>query len=102
MAGTISPQSGVRGVHIRADLGNLSVGYTPDNMTLIADQIFKPFNVKHESDLFYTANKGQRFNLLRSDGQGDLVADGTRPKELAFGWTKSNYEAEERGGVVRI
>ena len=34
MAGTISPQSGVRGVHIRADLGNLSVGYTPDNMVL--------------------------------------------------------------------
>lgn len=102
MAGSVSPQAGVRGVHIRQDLTNLSVGYTPDNMTLIADQVFKPFPVKYESDLYYVAVKGQRFNLIRSDGQGDLVADGTRPKELSFGWTKANYECEERGHAVRI
>lgn len=102
MAGSYSPQSGVGGVHIRQDLGNLSVGYSPDNMTLIADQVFKRFPVKHESDEYWQWDKGQVFNVLRTDGLGSLVADGGTAKELSFGATKKTYQTEKYGHTVRI
>ena len=100
MAGSYSPQSGVRGVHIRQDLGNLSVGYHPTGM--IAEQVFPVFAVSHESDEYWFWDKGQAFNLLRSDGNGSVRADGTRSKELAFGATRKVYNAQELAYATRI
>lgn len=102
MTAGYSPQSGVGGVHIREDLGNLSIAYTPDNMTLIADQVFKPFAVKHESDLYWVWDKDQPFNTARTDGKGSLVADGVRPSELSFGATTATYKCQAYGHTVRL
>lgn len=100
MAGSYSPQSGVRGVHIRQDLGNISIGYHPTGM--IAEQVFPVFAVTHESDEYWFWDKGQAFNMTRSDGNGSLRADGTAAKELAFGATKKSYTAQEYAYVTRI
>lgn len=100
MAGSYSPQSGVRGVHIRQDLGNLSVGYHPTGF--IAEQLFPIFPVAHESDEYWFWDKGQAFNILRSDGNGSLRADGTPSKEMAFGATKKSYIAEEYALSTKI
>jgi len=102
MTATLSPQAGVGGVHIRQDLANLSIAYSPDNMTLIADQVYKVFPVQHESDLYWKWNKDQVFNVLRTDGKGSLVADGTQPKELRFGATTDAYQTRAYGHTVRI
>ncbi len=93
MTATFSPQGGVSGVHINAELTSLSLGYHPDGM--IAEQVFPVIPVKHESDTYWKWDKGQAFNQLRSDGYGSLRADGTRAKELKFGATKDTYSAEE-------
>src|SRR5690242_16667949 len=92
MAGSYSPQSGVRCVHIRQDLGNLSVGYHP--VGRVAEQVWPVFSVTHEEDEYWFWDKGQAFNLLRSDGYGSLVPDGTPSKELSFGATIKAYQAQ--------
>lgn len=100
MAGNFSPQGGVGSVHINAELTTLSIGYHPDGM--IAEQVFPVVAVNHESDIFHKWDKGQAFNLLRSDGNGSLVADGARAKELRFGTTRDSYQAEEWKHAVGI
>lgn len=91
MAGTYSPQSGVTGVHIRQDLGNLSIGYHP--VGRVAEQVWPVFPVTHEEDDYWFWDKGQAFNITRSDGNGSMVADGTPSKELSFGATIKSYKA---------
>ena len=76
MTATFSPQGGVSGVHINAELTSLSLGYHPDGM--IAEQVFPVIPVKHESDTYWKWDKGQAFNQLRSDGYGSLRANGAR------------------------
>lgn len=100
MAGSYSPQSGVRGVHIRQDLGNLSIGYHPTGM--IAEQVFPVFPVTHESDMYWFWDKGQAFNMTRSDGNGSIRADGTASKELSFGATKKTYNCDELAYKTKI
>lgn len=91
MAGSYSPQSGVGGVHIRQDLGNLSIGYHP--VGRVAEQVWPVFPVTHEEDEYWSWDKGQAFNMTRSDGNGSMVADGTPSKELSFGATIKSYKA---------
>lgn len=100
MAGSFSPQGGASGVHINAELTSLSIAYHPDGM--IAEQVFPVIPVKHLSDTYWKWDKGQRFNLLRSDGYGSLVADGTRAKELKFGATRDTYTAQPFKHAVGI
>lgn len=97
---TYSPQSGVGGVHIRQDLGNLSIGYHPTGM--VADQVWPVFPVKHESDDYWFWDKGQAFNLRRSDGKGSLRADGTASNELEFGATIKSYTCQEYALSTKI
>jgi hypothetical protein len=100
MAGSYSPQSGVGGVHIRQDLGNLSIGYHPQGF--VADQVWPVFGVKHESDAYWSWDKGQAFNMLRSDGKGSLRADGTASKEVSFGATIKTYQTFEYALSTKI
>lgn len=100
MAGSYSPQSGVGGVHIRQDLGNLSIGYHPTGM--VAAQVWPVFPVKHETDEYWFWDKGQAFNLRRSDGKGSLRADGAPSDELSFGATIKSYIAQEYAYSTKI
>lgn len=93
MAGSYSPQSGVQGVHIRRDLGFFSVGYHP--VGRVAEQVWPVLSVTNEEDDYWFWDKGQAFNMLRSDGKGSLVADGTPSKELSFGATIKSYKAQQ-------
>lgn len=89
-----------RGVHINQPLTNLSLGYHPTGM--VAEQIFPPIPVAHESDYYYVYDKAQAFRVERSDGYGSLRADGARSLLEEFGATPALYQAEEFARRTRI
>lgn len=91
---------GVRGVHINQPLSQLSIAYRPTGY--ISEQIFPVIPVKHESDNIIIWDKGQRFRVDRTDGQGSKRADGTRAVNSNFGFTQISYTAEEYAREVQI
>jgi len=90
----------VRGVHINQPLSQLSIAYRPTGY--IAESIFPVIPVKHESDNIIVWDKGQRFRVDRSDGQGSKRADGTRAMASNFGFGQISYTAEEYAREVQI
>lgn len=93
MAGTATPNFGVRQVHQSIPLTQLSVGYHPTG--LVAESVFPVFKVVHENDTYYKWDKGMAFRLDRTDGNSTMRADKTRPRMLNFGATLDSYVAEE-------
>ena len=93
MAGTATPNLGVRSVHQNVPLTQMSVGYHPTG--LVAEQVFPVIPVKNENDSYYKWDKGQAFRLDRSDGYSTLRPDKSRPKALQFGASLDSYIAEE-------
>lgn len=90
---TNSPAFTVGSVHVNAPLTQLSLGYHPQG--LVAESVFPPLAVNHESDLYYFWDKGQAFRIGRSDGTASLRADKSRPKMMEFGATLKSYLAQE-------
>lgn len=92
--------SSARGVHINEPLTNISLGYHPTGF--IAEQVFPPIPVAHESDYYYVYDKAQAFRLERADGKGDLRADGAPSRLEEYGATPALYQAEEYARKTRI
>lgn len=93
MAGSPGPNFTVTGVHVNAPLTDLSIGYHPSGM--IAEQVWPPIAVAHESDLYYKWDKGQAFRVGRSDGYGSMRADKAKAKRRNYGATLDSYLAQE-------
>jgi hypothetical protein len=93
MAGTNPGNFSVRGVHINQALSTLSIGYHPSGM--VAEQVFTPIAVNHESDDYWFWDKGQAFRVARSDGYGTVRADKSRAVAVNFGASVKSYTAFE-------
>lgn len=93
MAAIASPMQGVGNVHVNQLLSEFSIGYHPTGM--IAEQVFPPIAVSHESDVYLTWDKGQALRVERTDGYGTLRADGAESHTEDYGGTWTNYTAQE-------
>src|SRR5258706_9577570 len=82
----------VNTVHTPGPLSDLSLAWRPSGG--IADRIFPVRQVAKESDLYYKWNKGQRFRVVRADGQGTLTADKTPAKVRNFGTSQDSYKTQ--------
>lgn len=95
MAGSFSPNATTGTVHHPTPLTDLSLTWRPSTGVMIADQVFPVKPVKHESDTYYKWNKGQRFRVTRSDGQGSQRADRTAARLRNYGFTEDSYKLYE-------
>lgn len=81
----------VQKVHIDKPLSNISIGYK--NEAYIADQIFKPLEVKKQSDRYYV------YGMEKFRTHNDLRAPGTEANEI--NWTLSNDTYFTEGHALR-
>jgi hypothetical protein len=75
-------------VHVNAALTMISVAFLQDNANYIADKIFPPVPVEHQSDVYYTYTLGDFFR-----DEATLRADGTESAGGGFNLTTSAYFA---------
>lgn len=81
----------VQKVHIDKTLSNISIGYK--NEAYIADSIFKPLEVKKQSDRYYV------YGMEKFRTHNDLRAPGTEANEI--NWTLSNDTYFTEGHALR-
>ena len=90
----------VNTVHSATPLSDLTLAYRPSGG--IADRIWPVKPVQHESDIYYKWNKGQRFRVVRADGQGTLIADKSPAKVRNFGFTTDSYKTQRYGAAESV
>lgn len=83
------PQPLYNDVHIAAALTNVSVAYLQDQTVYVADKIFPPVPVQHQTDVYFVWTKADFF---RDEAQ--IRADGVESAGTGMGLTTQTYSAK--------
>lgn len=83
------PQPTLTDVHVSAALSNVSVAYLQSEDNYIADKVFRPVPVQHQTDVYFVWSKADFF---RDEAQ--LRADATESAGTGMNLTTQTYSAK--------